>query len=222
VEQAYRSLREAIVHGRLSPGSRIVETDVARRLGLSRTPVRSALQRLEQEGYVTAPSEGRQSRMSVAPLTEEDGRELFGIVGQLEALGARWSAELPEGPRMELVEALKELNRGLSRAAAAARPDRAEVFRLDTDFHLACLQGGGPRLTALHSSIKPQAERYIRLYVSALMEEIGTSVEEHEAIIEGIEMGSGLRTQRAVQTNWTNAADRLASVIRTAGERGSW
>jgi DNA-binding GntR family transcriptional regulator len=50
VSQAYHQLRELIVWGKLAPGPRIIETDVATRLGVSRTPVRSAVQRLQQEG----------------------------------------------------------------------------------------------------------------------------------------------------------------------------
>ncbi|MFB6240160.1 MAG: GntR family transcriptional regulator, partial [Gemmatimonadota bacterium] len=54
--ETYTRLRELIVRGQLAPGSRIIETDVAERLGVSRTPVRSALQRLEQEGFIESES----------------------------------------------------------------------------------------------------------------------------------------------------------------------
>src|SRR5690606_3496565 len=91
VSQAYRQLRELIIWGRLAPGTRIIETDVAARLGVSRTPVRSALQRLQQEGYIVASGTGQQSRLAVAPLTREDARELFAIVAEVEALGAQWA-----------------------------------------------------------------------------------------------------------------------------------
>lgn len=56
--QAYRQLREWIIWGRLAPRTRIIETDVGTRLRVSRTPVRSALQRLQQEGYITAAGSG--------------------------------------------------------------------------------------------------------------------------------------------------------------------
>src|SRR4051812_11872011 len=81
---AYSVLRELIVDGRLSPGSRIIETEVAERLGYSRTPIRAALQRLQQEGYVRVSGPGQQARMCVTPLTEEDARELFGVVAEIE------------------------------------------------------------------------------------------------------------------------------------------
>lgn len=57
--QVYGTLRDLIVWSRLAPGTWIVETEVARRLGTSRARVRSALQRLQQEGYVLAPDDGK-------------------------------------------------------------------------------------------------------------------------------------------------------------------
>ena len=87
-----RRLRDLIVQGLLAPGSRIVETEIATRLGVSRTPVREALQRLQQEGYVMGSPGAQQSRLTVAPLTRDDVYELLNIVGALEGMGARGAA----------------------------------------------------------------------------------------------------------------------------------
>src|SRR5919197_1241116 len=95
-DQVYARLRELIVQGMLAPGSRIVETEIATRLGVSRTPVREALQRLLQEGYVIDTLGTQQSRLTVAPLTREDVHELLNVVGALEGIAARPAAELPE------------------------------------------------------------------------------------------------------------------------------
>ena len=65
VSRAYDQLRELIVHGRLAPGSRIIESDIADWLGLSRTPTRSALHRLQQEGYVVALDRTKERRLTV-------------------------------------------------------------------------------------------------------------------------------------------------------------
>jgi DNA-binding GntR family transcriptional regulator len=220
--RAYRVLRELIVRGRMAPGSRIIESEVATRLRLSRTPVRSALQRLQQEGYVMANSPGRQVRLTVAPLTYQDAREVFGLVGEIEGLGARWAAELERSRRLELVSELTQLNDRL-RAAAEREPMYPdEVFDLHTQFHwhyLAALDA--PRLLAIHRSIKPQAERYRRLY-SALEHESSVSAEEHVIIIRRIEDGDAEGAQTAVQVNWRNAVERLARAIERFGERGSW
>jgi DNA-binding GntR family transcriptional regulator len=223
VARAYDQVRELIVWGRLSPGSRIVESEIADRLGLSRTPTRSALHRLQQEGYVTAFNRGKERRLIVAPLTQDDARELFHIVGQLEGLAARSTAELAAARRAEVVKRLEELNRDLAQAARETRPDPLRIFDLDTAFHRTYVESGaGLRLLALHDAIKPQAERYIRLYISSLVDEITTSVEEHDTIIRHIGDGDPLAARQAVDTNWSNAALRLSKVIGTLGERGSW
>src|SRR5213075_2037204 len=109
-EQVYIRLRDLIVQGLLAPGSRIVETEIATRLGVSRTPVREALQRLQQEGYVIGSPGAQQSRLTVAPLTRDDVYELLNIVGALEGMGARGAALLSQTERRNLVRDLKALN----------------------------------------------------------------------------------------------------------------
>jgi DNA-binding GntR family transcriptional regulator len=221
--RVYEQLRELIVWGRIAPGTRIIEAEVATRLAVSRTPVRAALQRLQQEGYVVAAGKSQQSRLSVAPLTQDDARELFEIVAEVEGLAARRAAEQPESARLELVARLDGINAELDRAASAAEPDGRSIFDLDQAFHRTYVEvGGGPRLLALHDAVKPQSERYIRLYVSALVDEIGTSVREHDVIIRAIESGEPEFTQTAVRRNWRNAADRMGKVIEHLGERGAW
>src|SRR4051794_41748579 len=71
-EQVYTRLRDLIVQGLLSLVSRVVETEIATRLGLSCTPVGEELQRLQQEGYVNGSPGAQQSRLTVAPLTRDD------------------------------------------------------------------------------------------------------------------------------------------------------
>ena len=218
---AYEQLRELIVRGRLAPGSRLIETEVAERLGLSRTPVRGAFQRLTQEGYVTDPGVGRQSRPFVSPLTQEDARELLYIVGEIEGLAA-WRAA-KQADRSALVADLVRINQDLLSEAKGSPPSRDRIFLLDTTFHRTYVEGGaGPRLLALHDSIKPQAERYTRLYIEALLDKLPVSVSEHQQIIDCIESGDQDEAQRMVQTNWRNAAERLSAVIERAGELGSW
>lgn len=223
VTLAYNRLRELIVLGRLAPGTRIIETSVAVRLGVSRTPVRAALQRLQQEGYVVVMSPGQQSRMSVAPLTQEDARELFGMVSAVEGLAAYWAARRPAEQRNRVVTELRALNGALLEAASESRRDVHRVFELDASFHLRVLEtGAGPRLLALHQSFKPQSERYGRIYSSALIDQIGTSVAEHEDIVRAIAAGEPDAAEQAMRRNWMNATERLARVIDALGERGTW
>jgi DNA-binding GntR family transcriptional regulator len=222
VWRVYEELRHLIVTGQLPPGARIAERVVAERLGLSRTPVRSALHRLQQEGFVDSYGRGRDQRLVVTPLTQDDGREIMLIVGHLEGLAARTAAQLGSAPRAELVRRLRRINKDMA-AESRKRVTVTRIFDLDQAFHNGYVEDiGGPRLRALHRAIKPQVERYSRLYISAMVDELATSVREHEAIVRAIAAGNPAAAQQAVETNWRNAGARLARVIAELGERGIW
>jgi len=222
VSRTYQALRGLIISGQLPPGARIAERGVAGRLGLSRTPVRSALHRLQQEGFVASSGSDAEQRLIVTPLTQEDGREIMLIVGHLEGLAARIAAALPPPRRARVVRRMRELNREMA-SESRRRVTVTRIFALDEAFHSAYVEDVmSPRLRALHHAIKPQVERYSRLYISALVDELPTSVLEHDAIVRAIAKGDPAAAQRAVETNWRNAAERLARVIGELGERGIW
>lgn len=165
----------------------------------------------------------KETRLIVAPLTQSDALELFQMVGHLEGLAARAAAERPEAERADVVATLRMLNGRMAAAGLAVPSDPPRLFDIDRAFHRAYVEAGaGPRLLALHDAIKPQAERYARLYVNSLVDEIGKSVDEHEIINRAIEAGAPPEAQAAVENNWRNAAARLARVIDSQGERGSW
>jgi DNA-binding GntR family transcriptional regulator len=219
----YARLRDLIVQGLLSPGSRIIETEIATRLGVSRTPVREALQRLQQEGFVNGTPGAQQSRLTVAPLTRADVNELLNVVGALEGLAAYEAASLEESRRRSLAVELRAINDEFFKAGRKTPPEHSALYDADDRFHRHIVEAaGGPRLLALHDSVKPQAERYIRMYISMLTSDITSSVSEHEVITAAIEAGQASPAQEAIAVNWRHAADRLAHVIDVAGERGSW
>lgn len=222
VSHVYQKVRALIVSGQLPPGARIAERAMVARMGLSRTPVRSALHRLQQEGFIASVGRAGDQRLIVTPLTQLDGKELFLIVGHLEGLAAREAATLPDNERKQVVKHLREINKAL---ALEARHNRspARVFELDLAFHRGYVEHVvGPRLRTLHRSTKPQIERYVRLYVNVLLDTLPTSVKEHDAIIDAIAKGSPDAAQRRVEANWRNAAERLTRVIGEHGERGIW
>jgi DNA-binding GntR family transcriptional regulator len=223
-DMVYRELRELIVSGRLAPGTRLVETIAAQRLGVSRTPVRSAFHRLQQEGYAVAASEGdERQRLVVAPVTADDAADLFHIVGELEGLAGFYAAGRERDRRASLVRRLEEINDELLQESQKERTDAYRAFQLDANFHRRyVVDSSPPRLLALHDAIKPQAERYARLYVAALTDELGVSVAEHSMIVSAIRDGDADTAQRAIQTNWRNAAGRVAALISEWGESGGW
>jgi DNA-binding GntR family transcriptional regulator len=221
---AFREIRELIVHGKLSPGTWIVEGDLAEHLGMSRTPVRGALHWLQREGYVLEQKSASKSRMFVAPLTKDDAKELYSIIGRIEGMAGRETASLPEPQRKAIVEKLRALNQKLTDIITDGRPSTTGgIFDLDRNFHRTIVaSGAGPRLTVLHNAIEPQTERYWRLYASSIINDLHLSVEEHEKIIVAIEDGDANRVERGLKANWDNGCQRLARVIDMFGERGSW
>jgi DNA-binding GntR family transcriptional regulator len=222
VTRVYNELRSLIIAGQLPPGARVAERAVVARMGTSRTPVRSALHRLQQEGLVASVGRSGDQRLIVTPLTRGDGHEVFLIVGHLEGLAARAAASLPAEPRKRLVRELRTVNKELA-VASKSKAAPARLFALDLKFHATYVEGvAGPRVVVLHRAIKPQCERYARLYINVLLDELATSVKEHEAIAAAIAKGDPRAAQHAVETNWHNAADRLSRVIIEHGERGAW
>ena len=159
----------------------------------------------------------------MAPLTRDDVHELLDIVGALEGLGARRAASMEAAERRALARELRAHNQDFARAGRASPVDHSRLYDADDKLHRRIVEAGiGPRLVALHDAVKPQAERYIRMYISMLTGDIKSSVDEHDAIIDAIEEGRAADAQAAVEVNWRHAAERLSKVIEMAGERGSW
>jgi DNA-binding GntR family transcriptional regulator len=223
VTTAFQQIRELIVNGKLSPGTWIVEGDLCEHLNMSRTPVRGALYLLQREGYVQEHRNASKSRMVVSSLTKEDANELYPIIGRIEGLAGRNTAQLPEPARIELATQLKQINSRLIRIAQQRALEGSSIFDLDREFHrLIVSAGAGPRLLTLHRAIEPQTERYWRLYASSIINDLSTSTEEHEAIIDALLAADADGLENALRLNWENGCKRLAHVIDVFGERGSW
>src|ERR1700748_1225807 len=150
---ALREIRELIVHGSLSPGTWILEADLAERLNMSRTPVRGAIHWLPREGDILQHRNVSKSRMIVAPLTKEDANELYLIIGNLEGIAGRGVAALPSAKRAELCTQLRKLNDQLLQICEGRGGKQADIFDLDRNFHrLIVHDGAGPRLLTLHGA----------------------------------------------------------------------
>jgi DNA-binding GntR family transcriptional regulator len=222
-DSAYDQIREMILRGSLAPGGRIVESELADHIGVSRTPVRSALHRLMQDGYVLAQDGGRRTRLIVAPLTKKDAREIYHIVGALDGLAAWHAAGLPERERLALSNAMGRINEAISELGAAQRPDHQKLFSLHGEFHDLVLEAvDAPRLRTLQAVTKPQADRYRRIYSSGDFGQQVRSVKEHTGIIEAISAGNAEDALCRTQDHWMAAADRLWGIIEVLGERGRW
>jgi DNA-binding GntR family transcriptional regulator len=222
-DSTYTAVRTMILEGSLAPGAPIVEAELAEHLGVSRTPVRSALHRLQQDGYVLATRRGRKNRLLVAPLTKEDGREVYHIVGALDGLVAWRAAQLPAEAREELATRMARINEDLAAAGGESPVKFPLLLELHSAFHAAFFEAiHAPRLKTLHSNSRPLADRYRRVYSRMDYGQQQKSVREHQQIIEAIRKGDAVKAQCLTLEHWMSSAERLCQIIDVLGEHGNW
>ena len=224
-DTAYARLRDSIVTLRLAPGAPLTEVELCQRLGISRTPVRAALQRLQQEGLVCATRVDGTGRMGVAPLTAEDMRELFLMVGALDGVAARLAAGLDSAKRAEIVRNGEALNAQLRQLSTTEIADIRTAQELDFRFH-RCYEraAAGPRLLSKLTALHARRERYVRVYTEALVHthSVSESLDEHGAILAAIAAGDPDAAERHAAFNYRNALDRYRRIVAIHGERGNW
>jgi DNA-binding GntR family transcriptional regulator len=203
-DRIYDALLVEILDGALKPGARLVESRLALRLGVSRTPVREALFRLHQEGFVlTSPGVG----FSVKPLDEREARELFPILAELEGFALSLSS-----PLVSLdVEALRRANKALGRLWR----DPWDAIQADTAFHKLMLRRfPNAALIAMTDGVRRQLLRYEYVYMAdeTLIE---LSVGQHDAIIDCIARSDFAGAARAIEANYASGLAMVLSKLDT-------
>lgn len=223
VGEAFLRIRDLIVKGRLAPGAWIVEERLCEHLSMSRTPIRTALYLLWNEGYVTEQRIGGKTRMMVAAVNSEDASYLCWILGRLEGLAGRCAAQRPLPEREPLASELRELNDSLAQMPPEGLIAGSELFEILNRFHRLLMNAGsGPRMAALHRSVSLQAERYWRAYPTVMLDNLHLVIEEHEAIRVALTAGIADCLELAIATSWENGRERLTRAIEMFGEKGSW
>ena len=210
-----------IVHGRLPPGARIAEGPLAEMLGVSRTPVREALQRLRQEGLLVevGGGSGLRGRLAVAPLQRERREELYALVGAIEALAVRGLSKVEAAQREALARQLERIERAFHSEARRRAPEYDRLFELHQAFHRALVEAAaGPGTRAVLRTIKPQMDRYEWFYAPMAGPDFTATRREHAAIVDAVRHGNAPELERTVRANWLNAAQRLGPLIEGIDE----
>ncbi|WP_395729955.1 GntR family transcriptional regulator [Prosthecobacter sp.] len=176
-DSAASLLRTEILNGTSAPGALLAESAVAKRLGVSRVPVREALFALEREGLVEFSSTGR---AFVKALTPQDFEELYVLRLALEPLASRLAAQALKADISKL-----EKNLTTTRRARSVQ----EVTLLDLEFHQIILEASGnARLLKLWRSLRGELELWLgRLHRSHQLqtkETLKETVDAHQSIIE--------------------------------------
>lgn len=180
-ERAYAQIKAAILEGRLAPGNQVREEEVAALCGVSRTPVRDALRRLEAEMFVER-SETQRSYVSI--WTPEDVAELFTLRALLESHAAERAAA---NITPEILAGLRRTLAGIAAAIAPDAPDVEAFVRHNHAFHRLIIQAAGSeRLAAMIARliVMPVVHRTVLGYSRA---ELGRSLAEHEEIVAALE-----------------------------------
>ena len=205
-----------IVHGRLPPGARIAEGPLAEMLGVSRTPVREALQRLRQEGLLieVGGGSGLRGRLAVAPLQRERMEELYALTGAIEGLAIRGLRKIEAEQREKLARRLEIIERAFHAEARRRSPDYDRLFELHQAFHRAMVEAAaGPETRAVLRTIKSQMDRYEWFYAPMAGPDFTPTRHEHAAIVKAVRHGNAQELERAVRANWSGAAQRLGPLI---------
>jgi DNA-binding GntR family transcriptional regulator len=181
-QRAHRVIRDRIVDGTHPGGSMLSENALAAELGCSRTPVRSALLRLEEEGWVTIyPKRGA----LVRTFTEQDAREIFGARHLLETGGVRAASA------RELVALSDRLDAMVDAQATAVREqDRDGFVELSMQFHRAFVEAASNRLLLdFADRLRGKQAVLLHLSLAAVHEADDDIVDEHRALVDACRHG---------------------------------
>ena len=159
-QHVYRHLKQAIVKGDLTPESRLVESRLANVLGISRTPVREAIHKLERENLLRHnPSGG----FFVVGLTLEDVKETFGIRSVLESYAARLAAIHHKEEELESLEKkIYEYQRCMDKG------ELDTLLRVNTEFHdLLYALSRSPKLIKMINDLRDQIYRFRKVLLKS-------------------------------------------------------
>jgi len=203
-ELVFEALRQAILDGVLEPGERLMEVQLAEELGVSRTPVREAIRKLELAGFVVMiPRRGAY----VADISLKEVSEVFEIRGALEALAAELAAERASEEELENLERmLVEIGKAIDTR------DVELLIDLDTRFHDALFKASrNERLCQILSSLREQIQRF-RTQTLSHPSRMRVALEEHRRIVEALAARDGDLARRLAMEHIESAENSLMQI----------
>lgn len=207
VERAYEKIRHRILENEYPPAQQILERTLAVDLGMSRTPVREALVRLQNEGLIQLiPRHG----MRVIPLSTDDLRDVYEVLTALELTAIE--RVIRNGINKRTLEnldtALHEMD------AALKRGDHLGWAKADERFHRALLDlSGNPRLAAIANSMWDQGHR-ARVTTVRLRPSLQSSNRDHRALADAVRRGDLRRAKSIHLKHRIKTSEEIISLLR--------
>ncbi len=202
----FQTLREAILKGELKPGERLMELQLADKLGVSRTPIREAIRMLELEGLaVTVPRKGAE----VAKMTLKDMEDVLEIREALDELAAQIACDKITPEQMvRLCNAKKEFEK------STKTNDLKAIAEADVRFHDVIYEAtDNPKLVSLLNNLREQVYRYRVEYIKN-PQNYPILIEEHANILNALSKGDKEAVKQAMHVHVENQAIAVKDVIQ--------
>lgn len=200
-DQTYYQLRKAILFGPIRPGTVLVQEQLAEQLGISRTPVRDALDRLANEGLVVRSAGGR---IHVAPFSLDELHEKYAVRQALESLALRLAAPNLMGQPMQR---LKAVIAEMRQAIADGHSPR--VIQAGADFHETIyIASGNAYLRQLLTTLNDSIRRYRHVAID-IPGRAPETLAEHELIVAHLEAGAVAAAESALAEHIASSQRRL-------------
>ena len=205
-QDVFDYLKKAIIDQTIEPGSRLVESKIADMLGISRTPLREALHKLEREDWIEKTSSGG---FQVVTLTKADIEQTFGIRSVLEAYAARLAAENYNTRDIEPLEKkMKEFQQCLEK-----EHDSVKLQKINTQFHdhLYALSKS-PKLIKMINQLSAQISRF-RQIILKQKEYAQKSNDDHIKMVAAIKKRDGAAVEQLVRTHILKGKDAVLNTL---------
>jgi len=202
----YNNVRTAILSGGFAPGKRLMEVELAEMLGVSRTPVREALRKLEMEGFIDIlPRKGA----VVKVISTKDIQDLLEIRASLDELATRIACQkMTESDKKELKEVGEEFSEAVS------NNDTISVIQTDIKFHdIIFASTQNEKLIQIINNLKEQIYRYRVLYIRD-KSYLRNIVKEHNEIVLSIMKGDAKRAGEAAVIHIQNQESALIKALK--------
>ncbi|MGH0052281.1 MAG: GntR family transcriptional regulator [Sphaerochaetaceae bacterium] len=207
-DMAYARIRKSILDFEYKPGDYVIESTLSTSLGISRTPIREALRRLEQEGLL----ENKNGRKKVAVITIEDLNQIFELKIAVEGMIMRKCAETcSEKDKVKLRKMIKKMTDFEEKAKEGFSKDLfKEWSTLNASFHALTYKiAGNPRAESIVENLNVQWHRW-RVGITAMEWRLEHNIQEHILFCEAIINGDG---DAAFSLLEKHTKDLLASVV---------
>jgi DNA-binding GntR family transcriptional regulator len=201
------TIRSQIIEGKILPGERLTESDVANILGVSRTPLREAFFQLHAEGFVKfTPRKGA----IVSDISIDDATETYEIKTALEGLAARLATR---NVTAAFIEKLIDINDNLSDQILKKKKDIKLIFDLNGKFHQMIIDtSGNKKLSEMLFLVRQQTQRYNYIYLS-LLSRLENSISEHVGIINALKEKNPDKAEKLIKCHSESAQKILCDFM---------